>query len=288
MREVFRPRLRRQHVTLAMLLCTLIALPAAAIDWNISGLIRQEIAYSIAGNNNELNQMGNVFNDRITPHYTHSAWGTGSNAMAATSTFVNRAGVAGFFQQQAVAALPLAPTPGQTNLATVAAGANTLSPVNCRFAHLNAINAGSAGLDGAGGFRGVLCPNGAAQRSCRASRPGNTSPGTSLQGAALNDDINFNLFNTRAQLDVQARVAPNLAVFVKIRAYFDGTSSFTDGRIGNLFENPFWGTRSTIAEYATPDLPSTCQQPISTMTAARYGSASAIRASPGARPISFA
>ena len=45
---------------------------ATAIDWNISGLVRQEIAYGIAGNNNELNQMGNVFNDRITAHYTHA------------------------------------------------------------------------------------------------------------------------------------------------------------------------------------------------------------------------
>ena len=253
MREVFRLRLRHLHVTLATMLGALTALPAAAIDWNISGLVRQEIAYSIAGNNNELNQMGNVFNDRITPHYTHSAWGSGSNAMAATSTFVNRAGIAGFFQQPAVAALPLAPTPGQASLTTVAAGTNTLSPVNCRFAHLNAINAGSAGLDGAGGFRGVLCPNGAGSAFVPGVTPGNTAPGTSLQGAALNDDINFNLFNTRAQLDVQARFASNFAVFVKFRAYFDGTSSFTDGRIGNLFENPFWGNRSTIAEYATPD-----------------------------------
>ena len=36
---------------------------AAAIDWNFTGLFRQEIAYSIASNNNEMNSMGSVFND---------------------------------------------------------------------------------------------------------------------------------------------------------------------------------------------------------------------------------
>ncbi|MBM3574060.1 MAG: hypothetical protein FJX52_17125, partial [Alphaproteobacteria bacterium] len=137
-----------------------IAPSAAAIDWNVSGLVRQEIAYSIAANNNELNLIGSPWNDRITPHYTHAAWGDGGNATTPTSTFINDAGIAGFFEQAAVAALPQAPRPGQLDIRTVAAGAHTRSPVNCRYGHLNAIGAGSQGVLGDGSFRGVLCPNG--------------------------------------------------------------------------------------------------------------------------------
>ena len=207
--------------------------------------------------------MGNVFNDRITPHYTHAGWGSGANAAALTSTFINRAGVAGFFQQAAVAALPVAPGPGSLSVKTVAAGANTLSPVNCRFAHVNAVNAGSAGLIGSGGFRGVSCPNGGGAAFVPGVVPtvvGAAAPGFSVQGAGLNDDINFNLFNTRVEMDFQARINSDFAAFFKFRGYLDATSSFTDGRIGNLFENPFWGRRSAIGEYSTPnmvfDLPS--------------------------------
>ena len=243
-------------------IATLMPNLATAIDWNISGFVRQEIAYSIAGNNNELNQMGNVFNDRITAHYTHAGWGSGANAAALTTTVINDASVGGFFQQAAVAAVPVAPSPGQLDVKTVAAGAATISPVNCRFGHVNAIDTGSTGLAASGGFRGVLCPNGGGSVFVPGVTPGvagAAAQGFSVQGAGLNDDINFNLFNTRAEIDIQARITRDLSVFFKFRGYFDATSHFTDGRIGNLFENPFWGRRSAIGEYSTPsfvfDLP---------------------------------
>ena len=223
-----------------------------AIDWNITGLVRQEIAYSIAGNTNDNNLMGSDFNRRITPHYTHPGWGNGSNALAATSTFVNSQGTPGFLQQAAVAAMGITPTPNQRNLRTVVAGANTSATGNCRFGNLNAINAGSAGLVGNGGFRGVLCPNGAGSGFV----PGATAAngGVSAQGAALSDDLNFNLFSTRLELDIQARFAENFSAYLKLRAYVDSTAKFTDGAIGNRFENPYWGTSSTLAEYATPSM----------------------------------
>lgn len=227
------------------------------IDWNISGMARQEIAYSIAGNNNEMNQMGNVFNARITPHYTHADWGTGANATVPTTTYIDDNGVAGFFQQGAVAALPVAPTAGQRDLRTVAAGVNTLSPVNCRYGNLNALAAGSGGLIGDGSFLGVACPNGGGTAyvpGVDAAIVGAAAAGVSAQGAALDDNINFNLFNTRFEVDVQAIFNPAFAAFVKFRAYADTTSRFTDGRIGNLFENPYWGTRSAIAEYSSPSV----------------------------------
>lgn len=228
--------------------------PAAAVDFNVSGLVRQEIAWGIAGGGNELNLMNSAFNHRITPHYTHGAFGAGTNAAALTSTFVNDAGTVGFFQQG---------TPGtagaRPGLRSVRAGSNTLSPVNCRFAHANAVAAGSRGLGGSGGFSGVLCPNGAGSNFVPGVDPNTTAAGFSQQGAALSDDLKFNLFNTRLELDVQARFNDEWAAFVKFRAYVDGTSAFTDGHIGNLFENPYWGTRSTLTEWSTPsamfDLP---------------------------------
>ena len=226
---------------------------AAAIDWNISGLVRQEIAYSIAANNNELNQMGSVFNDRITPHYTHAGWGSGANAAALTTTFINDAGVAGFFQQAAVAVLPIAPVPGQADVTTIMAGASTFSPVNCRFAHQNAVNAGSAGFFGSGAFSGVLCPNGGGAAFVPGVA-GTAAPGFSAQGAALNDDINFNLFNSRVEIDMEGQITSDLSASIKLRGYVDATSSFTDGRIGNLYQSPFWGTRGTIAEFSTPNI----------------------------------
>lgn len=225
-----------------------------AIEWNISGLLRQEIAYNLAARDNENNLMGNPFNDRITPHFTHQDWGSGSNALAPTTTFINDAGVAGFFEQPAVAALALAPQPGQLDLKTVAAGAHTRSAVDCRFGHLNALRAGSTGLVGDGGFGGVLCPNGGGSAFVPGVVPGVTgahAPGRSAQGAALSNHINFNEFNTRLELDVQASITPALATFVKLRLYGDEASSFSDGHFGNLFQNPYWGTRSTFAEYSS-------------------------------------
>lgn len=231
--------------------------PAGAIEWNLSGMLRQEVAYGIARNNNELNQMGNVFNARITPHYTHAGWGDGSNARAATTTFINSDGVAGFFEQAAVAALPSAPAPGALDVRTVAAGAHTRSPVNCRHALANARNAGSAGFAGVGAFAGVRCPNGGGAAYVPGVDPaivGAAAAGISAQGAALDDDLTFNLFNTRFEYDVQARFHEDFAAFVKLRAYLDGSSSFTDGRIGNLNQNPYWGTRSSLGEWSSPNV----------------------------------
>ncbi len=101
---------------------------AAAIDWNFTGLFRQEIAYSIAGNNNEMNSMGSVFNDRIVPHYTNASFNAGNAAAPA------RANPASLF---AFGTTPRAA--GTFGATTRFAGANTLSPVNCRFGNLNAI-----------------------------------------------------------------------------------------------------------------------------------------------------
>ena len=238
---------------------------ATAIDWNITGFARQEIAYSIAGNNNEYNKSGLVFNDRITPHYTHAGWGTGANDAAIASVYENPStGSPGVF----------AGLFGQTVASGQPAGGNTNSPVNCRFGGQNAINAGSVGLSTAfgstniPGFRGVLCPNGGGSNFLAGpgarggvAAPGfdptvvgAAAPGFSPQGNHLNDDINFNLFNTRVEVDVQARINKNWAAYVKFRAYYDGTSAFTDSQISDHFsDNKFWGSSGQIAELSSPN-----------------------------------
>lgn len=232
----------------------------SAIDWNITGFFREEIAYSIAANNNELNSMGSTFNNRIVPNYTHAAYGTGANAAALTTSFINA--TSGF--QGGVF---------NAGAAFIAAGANTNSPVNCRFGGQNAINAGSGGLSGVfgstniPGFRGVLCPSGGLGAGGTLTGagsffvPGNNGAagaaavgvGRSVQGEGLNDDINFNTFNSRLEVDIQARFNKNWAGYMKIRTYFDGSSSFTDGQISDHYGNPYWGTSGQLAEWNSPN-----------------------------------
>ena len=229
---------------------------ATAIDWNITGFARQEIAYHIASNENEYNKGGLVFNDRIVPHYTHPAWGSGANATALTRVYVNPNGSPGFF------AAALGPENDGDRL--LGAGANTGSPVNCRFGHLNAVNTpGNPGLSGVfgatnlAGFRGVTCPNGGGSFFVPGVDPtvvGAAAPGYSPQGNALNDDINFNLFNSRLEIDVQARFNKNWAAYVKFRGYYDGTSALTDSQISDHFgDNKFWGNSGQLAEWNSPN-----------------------------------
>ena len=47
---------------------------ASAIDWNITGFVRQEIAYGISSHKNDNNIGGDPYNDQIVPHYTHAAF----------------------------------------------------------------------------------------------------------------------------------------------------------------------------------------------------------------------
>ncbi|MEX2480876.1 MAG: DUF1302 family protein [Gammaproteobacteria bacterium] len=224
---------------------------AAAIDWNVTGFVRQEIAYSISTQDNYNNQMTSPFADRITPHLTHPNTNP-ANATAPTSVYVNPNGVVG-----GLFSAPGGPANPTGN--ALLAGANTSSPVDCRFALENALAAGSAGLLGGGklngqvAFPGQLCPNGAGSAFVPGVNPA-AGQGFSPQGAALEDDINFNVFNTRVEVDVQARISQEFKAYMKIRGYFDGTRNFTDGEIGDHFANPMWGNRrGTITEWNSPD-----------------------------------
>jgi len=150
---------------------------ASAIDWNITGFVRQEIAYGISSQKNVNNIGGDPFNDKIVGHTTHAAY-NGLNALEGTSVYVSPSnGAVGLFGVGNLTGAA-APTDAQLALAKTinsgfgkdyrhqrntsetltkaqwearainlhSAGNNTNSAVNCRFGGKNAAAAGSMGL----------------------------------------------------------------------------------------------------------------------------------------------
>ena len=80
----------------------------------------------------------------------------------------------------------------------------------------------------------------------------------SLPGQALSDEIDFNAFNSRVEVDFQGQFTPDLAMFMKVRAYFDATRNFVDGGTGggidDHYANPYFGNRrATLMEWNSPD-----------------------------------
>lgn len=149
---------------------------ASAIDWNFTGFIRQEIAYSLNSDGNINNEMDDPFIDRVHPHITHANFGDdatsaaviaanpslfvpgagNANFRAGASTYwgdpdvfdpaVRRArgyGYGGSGNRSFAAGTPvdLRGTPGNARL--MAAGANTSSPVDCHLGQQAAIAAGA-------------------------------------------------------------------------------------------------------------------------------------------------
>ena len=288
----------------AMIGSLLFAGVASAIDWNITGFVRQEIAYGISSKKNENNIGGDPYNDKIVGHTTHAAYNA-ANATDLTSSYVSAtAGAAGLFEAAYLAGSSAADIAKaatinsgfqnytgyghKTNTAeslTKAqweanaiylhpAGGNTNSAVNCRYGGLNAVAAGSTGLYGTNDFIGVSCGGAAgfagslsALGSNMVATGGNMAGSTtdanhadvrSAQGAALNEDRDFNMFNTRAELDIQAKFSRNLAAFVKVRAYFDGTSWLEGSNVtggDNFSQNKYWynGNGSPTEMYSSDD-----------------------------------
>ena len=230
---------------------------ASAIDWNITGFVRQEIAYGISSQKNVNNIGGDRYNDQIVPHTTHAAFNA-QNALDGTSVYVSPTnGAVGLFGTGAAAGVAAPSAAAIKRASTInsgfgpnwsfkkntaedlteaqwkanninihAAGNNTNSPVNCRFGGLNAVNAGSTGLYGTNDFIGVSCGGGAnfsqlnGLGSSMTATGGNmdgsvtdsNQAGTlSAQGAALNEDRDWNMFNSRAEIDIQAKFNRNWA-----------------------------------------------------------------------------
>ena len=67
---------------------------ASAIDWNVTGFVRQEIAYSLNSDGNPNNDMDNPFNDRVQPMMTHHNFGGRTTPTANPGDYFDTLGVA--------------------------------------------------------------------------------------------------------------------------------------------------------------------------------------------------
>ncbi len=277
---------------------------ASAIDWNITGFVREEIAYSLNSDGNRNNDMDNSFNDRIQPNITHHNFGDTATP-ANSGDYFSTLGVAGFLPiaeptgsnsrahahtywgQKQIGDGDLVPSPRGATPASEAAfgspgarliefqtaGGNTNSPVDCHYSQQRALAAGSPGIGAnlgiAGGiqnpggfpiFPGASCPGGGGSSFVPGSR--NNAKGSVVPGGDIasedNDSIDFNLFNTRLEFDIQAKINDEFSAYMKTRVYYDGTRHFTDGKIGDSFGpgryNSIWSNRrQTLTEVNTPD-----------------------------------
>ena len=231
---------------------------ASAVDFNITGFVRQEIGVSIAGNNNELNNAGSPWNDRVVPHLTYESWGT---QVANPDSSVFPGPTVGVNALLPVSIHPTGAFAG--GAASAFAGGNTNSSGNCRYGHQNAIAQQAAltaaglpsGFGGSGTFLGVACPNGAGSNfATLANTPATSNAGYSPQGALVNDDFNFNLFATRMEIDIQARFNSSWNAYMKIRLYASEESAFTDAHTGDSFSSNYWYENSgTPLEWNSPD-----------------------------------
>ncbi|MBX9605126.1 MAG: DUF1302 family protein [Gammaproteobacteria bacterium] len=298
---------------------TLYAGTASAIEWNFTGFVRQEIAYSLNSDGNPNNDMNNPFVDRVQPMITHSNFGDdatsdaviaanpglylagpgNANFRAGANTYwgdpdvfdpaVRAArgyGFGGSGNRSFAAGSPV-DIRGANPSRLMLAGGNTSSPVDCQLSQVSAIAAGAnrgnlgfgPNVGGFTAFPGVLCPApaGRAQRlpggsaTLNAAGPivdagafgaakvkgGKVPPGSEQLDAK--DSMNFNLFNTRLEFDIQAKISDEFSAYMKTRIYYDGTRNFTDGKIGDSFgpgrfnQGMWGGRRQTLLEWNSPD-----------------------------------
>jgi hypothetical protein len=76
-----------------------------------------------------------------------------------------------------------------------------------------------------------------------------------LGGAGIAEDSSVNLFNTRAEFDLQANnITDDINAYMKLRVYFDGTSNFNDEIVGDHFQENFYGNRGALLEAQTNDI----------------------------------
>ena len=158
---------------------------ATAVDFNITGFVREEIALSITNQGNDVNDWENQFNSRFVPNF-----GVGFGGSTALSTAKGKA-----------AAVP--------------------------------------------GF-------------APAFNPVPLADGTNQFGNERTGDVPFNLFNTRAEVEIQAKFNENVAAYTRIRAYYDGTANFADDNVqlekSFVTDTGFGKHRGNLLEWQNNDM----------------------------------
>ena len=187
-----------------MFASTMVPGTASAVDWNITGFVRQEVSVRTTDQGNVTNgyQNHDNANNRINPGFG----GLG--------------------------------------------GANGVTPLNN-----NNISSGTLSYDarpgaGFGGCGPVGGPPGT--NVCDRNADGINDFAGDLSG-----EVPFNMFNTRAELEIQAKFNESVAAYMRVRAYFDGSSIFADDnvRIGKHFKTDagFGGNRGNLLELQNDD-----------------------------------
>jgi hypothetical protein len=197
--------------------------------------------------------IGGIFNNRNADAAAHGG------AYTTTNSGVNGVPIGG---PKTFGSTGLGSGAGRTGFGSAVflnAGGGGQNPVDCHFSQARAIAGGAAGFGPRvlpGATPGATFPNNGFAGTCPGA--GNTFVSdAALQAIGVdpenNDRTNFNLFNSRLEIDVQAKISKEFAAYMKFRAYYDGTRHFRDSKTGNHFENPIWGDRGTLTEWASPD-----------------------------------
>jgi len=179
---------------------------AQAVDFNITGFVRQEIAVSVTDDENPFNQSGNPFNGLVVPNTTNPAISTGKGFPYDNGTYATGLGNVG------------------TRGAAYFGGGN-----GGIFGRMNGNSGGGCGAAGTCGD----------------------------YATAAREDSNFNLFATRAEIDVQAQWTDSIKTFVKFRAFGEAVSNFSDTFTGDHFRSTGggWhgGSAGNMLEWNSPD-----------------------------------
>ena len=201
---------------------------ANAVDVNISGFVRQEIAVSVSDSGNPYNATTNTFMGKVVPNVTNPGVGLRNGGT------LNQAGPLSTGK-----GLPFDNGGYTRNIKPLSATSNAAAV----GAYVGAMGGRMAGA-------GAAC---AAAGTCGAT------------ASSLRDDNSFNLFATRAEIDVMAQWTDEIKTFVKFRAFSDYSDKFNNpiGTPGGRFaaDFGFYGQQAgSVLEWNSPsfmlDLPS--------------------------------
>ncbi len=218
--------------------------PALAIDWNFTGFVRQEIAVSITNDENQFNASTKPNITKAVPTQTFGAYNPGATT---TSTVGNAA--LGFDPTRAANELGIFNSPA---FAPIGPGGALMpvqsgAPATCNF------------FAGTNAFGFTENPDTLTNfiTAIGGGSPCGPPGGITTAGGAdfADDGNNFNLFNTRAEFDIQANnITKRIDAFAKLRVYFDGTSNFNDQLVGDHFNEQFYGNRGNLLEVNSNDI----------------------------------